>query len=49
VHDARLRQQEQHGELIQVEAAARGQPVDEGGCLWRGAFRLWDLKVLMGW
>jgi transcriptional regulator with XRE-family HTH domain len=39
----------QHGELIQAEATARGRPVDEGGCLWRGELRLWDNEILMGW
>jgi transcriptional regulator with XRE-family HTH domain len=40
---------QQHGELIQVEAIARGRPVDQGGYLWRGEFRLWDNEILMGW
>jgi transcriptional regulator with XRE-family HTH domain len=40
---------QQHGELIQVEAIARGRPVDQGVYLWRGEFRLWDNEILMGW
>jgi hypothetical protein len=40
---------DQHGELIQVEATARGRPVEEGGYLWRGELRLWDNEILMGW
>ena len=38
-----------HGELIQIEATARGRPVEEGGYLWRGELRLWDNEILMGW
>ena len=40
---------DQHGELIQIEATARGRPVEEGGYLWRGELRLWDNEILMGW
>src|SRR5512132_1310507 len=45
---------DQHGELIQIEATARGRPVEEGGYLWRGELRLWDtpactLVVAMVW
>ena len=40
---------DQHGELIQIEAKARGRPVEEGGYLWRGELRLWDNEILMGW
>jgi hypothetical protein len=36
-------------DLIQAEAIARGRPVDQGGYLWRGEFRLWDNEILMGW
>jgi hypothetical protein len=39
----------QHGELIQIEATARGRPVEEGGYLWRGELRLWDNEILLGW
>jgi hypothetical protein len=39
----------EHGELIQIEATARGRPVEEGGYLWRGELRLWDNEILMGW
>jgi transcriptional regulator with XRE-family HTH domain len=42
-------QLDQHGELIQIEATARGRPVEEGGYLWRGELRLWDNEILMGW
>jgi hypothetical protein len=42
-------QLDQHGELIQIEATARGRPVEEGGDLWRGELRLWDNEILMGW
>jgi TrwC relaxase len=35
--------------VIQVEAMARGRPIDEGGYLWRGESRLWDNEILMGW
>jgi hypothetical protein len=42
-------QLDQHDELIQVEATARGRPVEEGGYLWRGELRLWDNEILMGW
>ena len=31
---------DQHDELIQIEATARGRPVEEGGYLWRGELRL---------
>jgi transcriptional regulator with XRE-family HTH domain len=40
---------DQHGELIQIEATARGRSVEEGGYLWRGELRLWDNELLMGW
>jgi transcriptional regulator with XRE-family HTH domain len=40
---------DQHDELIQIEATARGRPVEEGGYLWRGELRLWDNEILMGW
>jgi transcriptional regulator with XRE-family HTH domain len=40
---------QQHGELIQIEATARGRPVEDGGYLWRGELRLWDNEILMGW
>jgi hypothetical protein len=40
---------DQHGELIQIEATARGRPVEEGGYLWRGELRLWDNEILLGW
>jgi transcriptional regulator with XRE-family HTH domain len=40
---------DQHGELVQIEATARGRPVEEGGYLWRGELRLWDNEILMGW
>ena len=51
IEDIRLQpvRLQQHGELIQVEATARGRPIDEGGYLWRGEFRLWDNEILMGW
>jgi len=39
----------QQGELIQVEALARGRSLEEGGYLWRGELRLWDSEILMGW
>jgi hypothetical protein len=39
----------QHGELIQIEATARGRPVEEGGYLWRSELRLWDNEILLGW
>jgi hypothetical protein len=35
--------------VIQIEATARGRPVEEGGYLWRGELRLWDNEILMGW
>jgi hypothetical protein len=40
---------QQIGGLIQIEATARGRPVEEGGYLWRGELRLWDNEILMGW
>ncbi len=40
---------QQHGELIQIQATARGRPVEDGGYLWRGELRLWDNEILMGW
>jgi hypothetical protein len=46
VQPVRLQQQ---GDLIQAEATARGRPIDQGGYLWRGEFRLWDNEILMGW
>ena len=51
IEDIRLQpvRLQQHGEQIQVEATARGRPVDEGGYLWRGEFRLWDNEILIGW
>ena len=33
-----------------VVASTRGtQALEDGGYLWRGAMRLWDNEVLMGW
>ena len=46
VQPVRLRQR---AESIQVEALDRGRPVDQGGYLWSGEFRLWDNEILMGW
>jgi transcriptional regulator with XRE-family HTH domain len=40
---------DQHDELIQIQATARGRPVEEGGYLWRGELRLWDNEILLGW
>ncbi len=46
VQPVRLRQR---GEMIQVEALARGRPLEQGGYLWSGELRLWDNEILMGW
>lgn len=40
---------QQQGELIRVEAVARGRSVEDGGYLWSGELRLWDNEILMGW
>jgi transcriptional regulator with XRE-family HTH domain len=39
----------QRGHNVEVAAATRGTPLDEGGYLWRGEMRVWDNEVLMGW
>lgn len=51
VEDIRVQpvRMDQHGELIRVEALARGRSIEQGGYLWRGELRLWDNEILMGW
>jgi hypothetical protein len=37
------------GDVVRMQAVARGRPIAEGGYLWRGEMRLWDNEILMGW
>jgi transcriptional regulator with XRE-family HTH domain len=39
----------QRGDTLDVVAATRGTPLDEGGYLWRGEMRVWDNEAVMGW
>jgi transcriptional regulator with XRE-family HTH domain len=41
---------DQRGDEMTIVASTRGtQALEDGGYLWRGAMRLWDNEVLMGW
>jgi transcriptional regulator with XRE-family HTH domain len=40
---------DQRGDDVDVAAVTRGTTVEDGGYLWRGAMRLWDNEILMGW
>ncbi len=40
---------EQHGNHISLTASERTRPIEEGGYLWTGEWRLWDNEALIGW
>jgi transcriptional regulator with XRE-family HTH domain len=39
----------ERGDVIEIEAMARGDEIAKGGYLWKGELRLWDNEILIGW
>jgi transcriptional regulator with XRE-family HTH domain len=39
----------ERGDVIEIDAMARGDEIARGGYLWRGELRLWDNEILIGW